>query len=45
MDTFTVDRAYNGQIDLVILKLVTLGGMGAWWTADTAYYSYVAGRK
>ncbi len=38
-----VDRAFNGQAGLAILKLITLGGFGIWWIADAAYYSYLAG--
>ncbi len=40
-----VDRAYNGQVGLAILKLITFGGFGVWWIADAAYYAYQAGRE
>lgn len=41
---FGVDRAYSGQVGWAVLKLITLGGLGAWWIADAAYYSYQSGR-
>ncbi|MDP2663807.1 MAG: TM2 domain-containing protein [Dehalococcoidia bacterium] len=40
-----VDRAYNGQVGWAVLKLFTFGGLGVWWIADAAYYSYLAGRE
>ena len=40
-----VDRAYNGQAGLAVVKLITFGGLGVWWIADAAYYSYLAGRE
>jgi len=34
LGTLGVDRFYLGYINLGILKLITLGGCGVWWTID-----------
>jgi TM2 domain-containing membrane protein YozV len=38
-----LDRFYQGQIGLGVLKMITLGALGAWWLADAAYYTKLAG--
>jgi TM2 domain-containing membrane protein YozV len=38
------DRFYEGQIGLGVLKMITLGAFGAWWLADAAYYTKLAGK-
>ncbi len=37
------DRFYRGQVGWGVLKLITVGGAGAWWLVDAAYYTYKAG--
>lgn len=39
-----LDRFYEGQTGLGVLKLITLGAFGAWWIADAAYYTQLAGK-
>jgi TM2 domain-containing membrane protein YozV len=39
-----LDRFYDGQIGWGVLKGATLGALGAWWVADAAYYTYLAGK-
>ena len=39
-----LDRFYEGQIGIGVLKLITLGAFGAWWLADAAYYTKLAGK-
>jgi TM2 domain-containing membrane protein YozV len=39
-----LDRFYNRQVALGIVKLITAGGFGIWWIVDAAYYTYKAGQ-
>jgi len=39
-----LDRFYQGQVGMGVLKLITLGAFGAWWLADAAYYTNLAGK-
>ena len=39
-----LDRFYEGQVGMGVLKLITLGAFGAWWLADAAYYTKLAGK-
>jgi hypothetical protein len=38
-----LDRFYNKQVGLGVLKLITGGGFAVWWLVDAAYYTYKAG--
>ncbi|MBI2847021.1 MAG: TM2 domain-containing protein [Chloroflexi bacterium] len=38
-----LDRFYNGQIGLGIIKMFTLGGFFIWWLLDAIYYTKKAG--
>ena len=40
-----MDRFYQGQVRLGVVKLVTLGGLGVWWLADAVYYTRKAGES
>ena len=39
-----LDRFYEGQTGLGVLKLITLGAFGVWWLADAAHYTQLAGK-
>ena len=39
-----LDRFYDRQIGWGVLKGATLGALVAWWVADAAYYTYLAGK-
>lgn len=40
-----VDRFYNRQIALGVIKAITGGAAGIWWLVDMCYYAYQAGKE
>jgi TM2 domain-containing membrane protein YozV len=41
---FGLDRFYRGQIGWGVVKMVTMGGAGIWYLADTAIAAYRLGK-
>ncbi|MDD5493442.1 MAG: TM2 domain-containing protein [Dehalococcoidia bacterium] len=41
---FGLDRFYRGQVALGVIKLITMGGLGIWYLADSAIAAYRLGK-
>lgn len=39
-----LDRIYNKQVGMGIVKGVTFGGLGVWYLIDIFYFTYEAGK-
>lgn len=39
-----LDRIYNQQLGLGIVKAVTVGALGVWYVIDIFYFTYQAGK-
>lgn len=40
-----LDRFYEGQIGMGVVKLITMGAFGVWWLIDAVYYTHLAGKR
>jgi TM2 domain-containing membrane protein YozV len=41
---FGLDRFYQGDVTLGVIKLITLGGFGVWYLVDLAIAAYRFGK-